>query len=135
MKYSLRSLMIVVVVMAGMPGCRQLDIEKELGLKYTPPTVPADLSEHFVPDPESRTSNLLKKGETSLNLKEMYLRAHRYGWDLAIEQWARNKRFEYETKRDWQIDALGLQIDAAWLGYSEAREQIEEKTRQTAEIP
>lgn len=134
MNYSLRCLITVIVVVAGMLGCRQPDIEKELGLKYTPPAVPADLSEHFVPDPEAHTY-LPKKGETTLNLKKLYLDAHREGWREAIDQWTRNKRFEYETKGDRQISELVLELDAAWLGYSEARKQIEEKTRQRAETP
>jgi hypothetical protein len=126
MQFRLRTLLILLpVIWVGVTGCSE-SIEQQLRLKYVPPKVPAAIPSEFRPMPGTRDEEHLQKGETTIDLRAAYLRGHRYGWKLAIDDWDRSRRFQYQTREDFQgWDDFPSTVDAIWIGYDEARRQIE----------
>jgi hypothetical protein len=114
--------LIAAVVFAG---CGQ-SLETELGLQYASPNVPSDVPETITPSPDSRTSNLLAEGQTTLNLHQYYRSMHRTGWRWAIDDRQSGRPYRYKTEDDVKqgLDALGCGQDAFWLGYKDAIDQI-----------
>ncbi|EMB17878.1 hypothetical protein RE6C_01393 [Rhodopirellula europaea 6C] len=111
-------------------GC-QPTTESRLGLVYTPPGVPDDVPSHFKPEPDTKLESWLDDGETHLDLKAHYLDAHRCGWDAAIWDWDRYGEFKMNTERDaysYRAD-VPSGTSALWIGYSDARRQIEAMTQ------
>ncbi len=106
-------------------GCGQ-SLEAELGLHYASPNISADIPETITPSPDSRTSNLLAEGHTTLNLHEYYRSEHRAGWQSAIDDRQSGRPYQYKNKDDVKngLDALGWGQDAFWLGYKDAVDQI-----------
>lgn len=124
---------LALVALSGL-GC-QKDMEKTLGLVYSPPTVPADVPERYGPPAGSRDCNWLKPGETHLNLKEEYLDGHKFGWKMALDDWFRWRKFHYATREELQWDTFKSTEDAMWLGYDDARRAIEEATGTNSSVP
>ena len=111
-------------------GC-QPTTESRLGLVYTPPVVPDDVPSHFKPESDTKLESWLDDGETHLNLKAHYLDSHRCGWEAAIWDWDRYGEFKMKTERDaysYRAD-IPSGTSALWIGYSDARRQIEATTQ------
>ncbi len=109
-------------------GCKP-SIESELGLVYAPPAVPEDVPSRFKPEPDTKLESWLEDGETHLDLKAHYLDAHRCGWDAAIWDWEHYREFKMKTERDaysYRAD-IPSGSSAVWIGFSDARHQIEAK--------
>ena len=106
-------------------GCGQ-SLETELGLQYSSPEVPSDIPETITPSMDSRTSNLLAEGQTTLNLHQYYRSMHTTGWRWAIDDRQSGRPYRYKTEDDVKqgLDALGCGQDAFWLGYKDAIDQI-----------
>jgi hypothetical protein len=119
MRYCLCTLLLVLCL-----GCSRT-VEQRLGLQYVPPRVPEEVLADFHPSVGSREENLLAVGEKTINLRDKYLHGHRVGWQLAIEEWSRQHKFTYKSREDFRWDDFPSTVDAMWLGYSEARRQIE----------
>jgi hypothetical protein len=110
-------------------GC-QPTTESRLGLAYTPPVVPGDIPSHFKPEPNTKLESWLDDSETHLDLKAHYLDAHRCGWEAAIWDWDHYGEFKLKTERDaysYRAD-IPSGTSAFWIGYSDARSQIEATT-------
>ncbi|MEK6237914.1 MAG: hypothetical protein N2C14_24650 [Planctomycetales bacterium] len=102
-------------------------LEEHWSLTYVVPVVPEDVPERFKPHPQTKLYGWLREGETHLNLKDHYRGSHHYGWRSAILDWYLHEEFRLKSKRDIEIATIPSCLDAYWLGYSEARRQIEEK--------
>jgi len=87
--------------------------------------VPEEVPSRYVPPPHTKPE--LQPGQTHFDLKARYRSAHRYGWDEAIRDWTRYEKFRLTTKEDTYSHFADFEVcyDAFWLGYTEAREQIE----------
>lgn len=117
-------------------GCQQ-SLEFKLGLSYSAPIVPDDVPSHFKPGPETKLEGWLDDGETHLDLKAHYLDAHRCGWDAAIWDWERYGEFKMQSKYDaysYRAD-ITSGTEALWIGYNEARDQIQLKVGRSSAAP
>ena len=117
---------IAMLTLAICVGCSPSP-EEQLGLSYIPPAVPADVPSKYKPKPNTKLESWLRKGETHLNLKEHYILSYRFGWDEAIKDWVTKNEFIITSLDDAIMHHADIQSgsDAFWLGYSEARRQIE----------
>jgi hypothetical protein len=52
----------------------------------------------FTPEPETKDAFLLKPGETSIDLDEVYRDSHQLGWKMAFSDWRSSRRFLPEEK-------------------------------------
>ena len=130
-RYRLRTLLILLAIgppmLAEVVGC-QTSVEQSLQLTYVPPQVPDDISPDYRPSPDSRDANWLEDDEVTIDLRQRYLRGHRRGWEMAIADWEDDKSFHYNIREDVHYDDFTIAIDATWLGYNDARRQIEDGT-------
>ncbi|QEG24839.1 hypothetical protein [Mariniblastus fucicola] len=124
----MRVTLLLAIAVLLLSGCSPSP-EERLGLTYTPPVVPENVPAKFKPEPNTKIETWLKDGETHLNLKEHYVSSYRYGWDEAIYDWTSKTRFTIESRQDAMMHHADIKSgsDAFWLGYSEARRQIESR--------
>ena len=117
----------VLLVIVAVTGCNRPTPEERLGITYNAPVVPDDVPERYAPPSDTKLYTWLEEGETHLNLKEHYRSTHRWGWDCAIDDWTRSSTFSIKSKEDafWHHADIQSGTEAFWIGYSEARRQIE----------
>lgn len=108
-----------------LPGCRQ-SVEQPLNVAYAAPQIPADLDQWFTPAPNQKAFELLRDGETRIDLHSYYLGMHRAGWKRALSEFEARRAREFNTAIDVRenISAMQIGCDAFWLGYDEAWNQI-----------
>ena len=101
-------------------------MEDELGLKYSPPSIPEDLEQFFEPLPTQRAYGVLRDGETTIDMHTRYRHAHRSGWNWAIRDRENGRPYMFKTKDDVHrnLDDFWICQDAFWLGYKAAMDQI-----------
>lgn len=131
-RFTIRELTLVMAL-AGLAGCAAR-VEQQLGLTYKVPAVPASIPADFRPYPGSRGEDLLQEGETTLDLRAAYLRGHHFGWKLAIDEWDRNQRFKYNSREDLHYGDFPSSVDAMWIGYEDARRQIESRVKERRDV-
>ncbi|WP_146460600.1 hypothetical protein [Rubripirellula tenax] len=124
-----QSFIVIFAASLLLVGCKQ-SLESKLGLSYAAPIVPDDVPSQFKPEPDTKLESWLDDGETHLDLKAHYLDAHRCGWEAAIWDWERYGDFKMQSEYDaycYRAD-IASGTEALWIGYNDARRQIESKT-------
>ena len=114
-----------LVVISFANGCSQ-SLEAKLGLEYQPPDIPTNLELYYTPAEDHYAFQLLRDGETKIDMHEYYREYHRMGWDEAIKSKSKNQEFTYKSKGDVYEGVVAMRsgLESFWLGYKLAVDQI-----------
>ena len=111
-------------------GCQSS--EDRLGIRYTTPEIPSELDRYFTPDPNQKAFELLREGETEIDMHEYYRSCHRTGWKSAVSELDRGVPRHFNSLDDVYAGWSAMQIgcEAFWVGYDKAYSQYEQMRTQ-----
>lgn len=123
----------ILVAFCCLLGCRQSP-SQHLRIAYQQPDIPDGLQHFFTPDSNQRASQLLKDGETRIDMHAYYLSSHRAGWDDAAREIAQNRDRQLKKLADVYLgmDLMKIGCEAYWQGYETAYSQFEKQRAEGA---